>query len=324
MWLSEIYKPTSRYTKYLRDHRFIYEVLPAAQLWWVEKSTCDLLAVSAPTIPDDLTFNWKDVPTPCGFAVFEQDLLGTDAEIPGKEVRVSAIHWGPVTIPPEGASKLEEGKWLSQDGTPGRVGLGIGIWHRSSLDNGLDAISMERHANMFGLLTEDIGLAMREPHAMTGNIFTYLGRTDWINGRLVTEMTPGAPRFSPAAQQSMIEDRKLLSALWAITRTPVVSLVHEPMPREIARRSTRKGYRADVQVMTLRGPRLDQPTSGEGRGREWHHSWVVSPHWRWQAYGPQRSLRRLTLIPAYRKGDPTKPLLGGERVWRVVPPQGVS
>ena len=47
----------------------------------------------------------------------------------------------------------------------------------------------------------------------------------------------------------------------------------------------------------------------------------MSPHFRLQPYGPGRSERKLILVEAYRKGDPNMPLLGAERVWRVVPPK---
>jgi hypothetical protein len=322
-WLAHLYRPTSRFVEYATDTKFIRETLKTARLWWVTKETCEMLAGSSHTIPDDVILDWKDIPVPAGFAVFEEDLMGIDSEIADNEVRISAIMWGPVMLPPVGAAKIGP-NLFENTGEPGRVGLGIGMWTRANLENGLTGEMLQKHMGTIAALTDEMPLLqLNTSHVMRGDVFTYMGRTDWLDGRPVTELTPGATRTSTTAAQSMTEDRKLITALWAITRTPIVSLVHEPIPRFISRRSTRKGYNADVQVLTLHGPRLDQPTEHvEGAARDWQHQWIVSPHWRWQPYGPGRKLRRLTLIPAYRKGPSDKPLLGGERVWRVVPPQG--
>lgn len=322
MWLSDLYKPHSRFVEFATDVRFIRETLGTSKLWWVTKETCEMLAASSPTIPDDVTLRWEDIPIPSGFAVFEQDLMGSDAEIPGAEVRISAMMWGPVELPPVGSERI--GPNLFEDiNEPGRVGLGIGMWTRANLDKGLTGDMLARHSGTLAALNEMQTLSQHEPHMLRGEVFTYIGRTDWLNGRPITLITPGAGRSSEHTARSMTEDRKLITALWAITRMPVVSVVDEHIPRFVARRSTRRGYDASVQVLTLHGPKLDQPTGEHTEGgRDWQHQWIVGPHWRWQPYGPQRTLRRLTLIPAHRKGPADKPLLGAERVWRVVPPQG--
>jgi hypothetical protein len=201
------------------------------------------------------------------------------------------------------------------------------MWTRADLSAGLNGKMIAVHAGTFAALSEHMPAMMGttgSTHVMRGNLFTYIGRTDWLGGRPLTEVTPGSPRDSEAAARSMTEDRKLIAALWAITRTPIVSLIDEHPDRATARRAKRKGYSPDVKVLTLRGPRTDQPTEGAGNttSKDWQHQWIVSPHWRWQPYGPGRAQRRLTLIPAYKKGPDDKPLLGAERVWRVVPPHG--
>jgi hypothetical protein len=333
-WLANLYRPESRYTAAIEnaglstDGRFIRETLNTAQLWWVTKETCDLLAASAPTIPDDVVMDWKDVPIPSGFAVFDEDLSGSDANMTDTEVRVSAIMWGPVELPPIGGIRLPlpGGKVLADK--PGRIGLGIGMWTRADLGNGITGKEMAIHAGTFTALSNHMPeLSTAVPgsvHVVKGTLFTYIGRTDWLTGRPINEVTPGAPLGSLNAQQSMTEDRKLITALWAITRTPIVSLVQEHVHRSTARRAKRKGFDPAVRVLTLHGPRLDQGTvEAHGTGtRDWQHSWVVSPHWRWQPFGPGRTQRRLILIGAYKKGPDDKPLLGAERVWRVVPPHG--
>src|SRR4051812_18468974 len=135
-WLSDLYKPHSHFVQFATDVRFIRETLGTSKLWWVTKETCDMLAASSPTIPDDVTLRWEDIPIPSGFAVFEHDLMGSDAEISGAEVRISAMMWGPVQLPPIGAERIGEN--LYEDiNEPGRIGLGIGMWTRANLESGL-------------------------------------------------------------------------------------------------------------------------------------------------------------------------------------------
>lgn len=53
-------------------------------------------------------------------------------------------------------------------------------------------------------------------------------------------------------------------------------------------------------------------------GREYYHRWYVRGHWRQQAHGPARSLRRPTWVPGYIKGPEGAPMLETETVmvWR--------
>ena len=55
----------------------------------------------------------------------------------------------------------------------------------------------------------------------------------------------------------------------------------------------------------------------QARRHGFHHRWVVRTHWRNQAYGPGRKLRRRVLIPAHLKGPSDAPLLQREKVYRV-------
>lgn len=328
------------------DGRFIHQTMKAASLWWVEEETCHLLAESAPTWPADSLLDIDKIPTKAGFAVFAHDMIGTDAAEPDHEVRVSAMCWGPVRLPPlpDGATRLA---------------LGIGMFTRMALHRGLDGRDLMRAAPYMGLLIDEMfpagspdnarvvftdgpdltdskqiaevtivsdgveATARRpagNPAAQKGDLFSYIGRTDWVNGKGVEGVIPDAPRQGDVVARSMAEDRRLLAALWAITQTPVVTTVRTKPPRVVARRSTRKGLDPEVRILRLGGPHRENIVTGSTQKREWQHSWIVQPHFRWQACGPRWSERKLILVGPYTKGDLTKPLLGGERVWRVVPP----
>ena len=299
------------------DGRFVHRSMLASQLWWVEEETCHLLADSAPTWPSDATLDITDMPTMAGFAVFAHDIMGVDSspKNAGKEIRVSAICWGPVDLPPlQGRA---------------RMGIGIGMFTRLDLHKGLHPDDLMLGANMMGPLIMDFFQPGAVPGATSsyttgreGTLFAYLGRTDWMPGDSVESVQPDNPHgVNETTQRSMAEDRRLLAALWAITRTPIVTTTEVRPRHHIARRSERKGLSAKVQVLRLGGARTQTAAGTGGLKRDWKHSWIVSPHFRWQPYGPrEEGKRKLILISPYQKGDPALPLLGGERVWRVVPP----
>lgn len=318
------------------DGRFVSETMRTASLWWVEPETCHLLAEAAPSWPADKVLDLTDLPTTSGFAVFAEDLVGTDSNplAEGHEVRLGAICWGPVFLPPAEGSDLE-----------GRTGLGIGMFSRIRLDEGMDRIELQSAMPMLGPLIDELpamsnascnitfndatgeGILHNAEQIMNaafpaaGHLFSYIGRTDWLHGTGVEGVVDGSPfGDNPLTSRSMAEDRRLLATLWAITRTPVVTTVRTRPPRHVVRRSERQGFESGVRVLRLGGPHRENITSGESAKRDWQHSWVVRPHWRWQAHGKGYSERKLILVGPYTKGPSDKPLLGGERVWRVMPP----
>ena len=328
------------------DGHYIRGTMRTAHLWWVEPETCELLAAAAPTIPDDVTLDITDIPSMSGFAVFAHPLVGTDAQT-GTEMQVNAICWGPVHLP------LLEDPTNFRDSP--RVALGIGMFARYDLEDGLGPDDIRRAAPALAMLPDDLsadvvwqpdnktadkyraipgdqvdialddfrrhGDVVSATISLHGPLYSYLGRTDWLHGATITDLVADAPRRNEDALRSMREDRRLLASLWAIVRTPIVTTVRTRPPRHVARRSERKQLSADVRVLRLGGERrTNLPTGNVAGRREWRHSWIVGAHHRWQACGPGWSQRKLILVLPYRKGPEDKPLLGGERVWRVVPP----
>lgn len=115
-----------------------------------------------------------------------------------------------------------------------------------------------------------------------------------------------------------------LAAAWLLMQQPV--LVEQSMVRPSAgeARSLARAGQGDPAVTVTALRRQYVPGAGDAAegtdvaGRRYRHRWVVSGHWRNQAHGPGRSLRRQTWVPAYVKGPDGAPLLSTERVnvWR--------
>ena len=331
-WLLQRFKPYGDF--HAHDGPFVRHALEAGQLWWVEEETCHLLAESAPTWPDDATLDFANIPAKAGLAIFAHDIVGMDAESEDETVLVSGIVWGPVHLPPLNATARQRNgidPFLEDEG---RVALGIGMFSRIDLHKGMRPHDMARMAPMLGAIMGDLFGSNAKPGeslvftegGMEGTLYAYVGRTDWLDGWPANKPLPDSPRaYSPQGIASMAEDRKLLAALFALTQSSFVTTVNHRPVRAVARRSERKGLTADVQVMQLGGiHKQNVGWSSPGSKREWQHSWIVGAHFRWQACGPQWKERKLILVSPYLKGDTSKPLLGANRVWRVVPPAGGS
>lgn len=128
----------------------------------------------------------------------------------------------------------------------------------------------------------------------------------------MAEVDPEAPHPIVAA----------VAASWLLMQQPQLVDRTVERPDKAARRAYARAGREDphVTVVDLRRqyvPQDQDPGEGEA-SRRYRHRWVVSGHWRDQPYGPDRSLRRKTWIPAHIKGPEGAPMLQTERVnvWR--------
>lgn len=135
---------------------------------------------------------------------------------------------------------------------------------------------------------------------------TPLGRSDWPYG-FDTDQPP--PNVRPESMPSIIEDRRLLAALWQLTsQTKLVASSEETPYRAAAKRITRKGYEPNpVRLVYLNRKTGRSPSPSTGT-REYSHQWIVEPYWRQQPYGPGRSLRRAQYIAQHVRGPDDKPL----------------
>lgn len=114
-----------------------------------------------------------------------------------------------------------------------------------------------------------------------------------------------------------------MAAAWALMQQPkLAERSRVDAPKDDARRARRDGRPEPavtlIDLRRLYRPQVPDEEGGEGSARRYRYRWVVSGHWRNQAFGPARSLRRQTWIPSYVKGPDGAPLLETERVnvWR--------
>jgi hypothetical protein len=73
-----------------------------------------------------------------------------------------------------------------------------------------------------------------------------------------------------------------------------------------------------TKVVQLRRSEHKHHTGDDaGEPVEWSHRWFVRGHWRMQAFGPERSLRRPTWIAEHIKGPEDKPLVVHDKIFSV-------
>lgn len=135
----------------------------------------------------------------------------------------------------------------------------------------------------------------------------------------VTDEPVSFAELDPELPQSVVG---ALAAAWLLMQQPlIIDRTRERPDKGTARAIARDGLPIpDVTVVDLRRQYTpqDQDPGDETGGRHFRHRWVVSGHWRNQAYGPERALRRQTWVPAHIKGPEGAPLLATEKVnvWR--------
>jgi hypothetical protein len=111
-----------------------------------------------------------------------------------------------------------------------------------------------------------------------------------------------------------------LLTTWLLMSQPMLSArTRLPPDRDVARAYKRQNRPVpDVTLIDLRHVKTATDPDAEHATRTYSHRWVVRGHWRNQAYGPGRSLRRPLFIPSYVKGPDEAPLKLSEHVnvWR--------
>lgn len=187
------------------------------------------------------------------------------------------------------------------------------------LDKGYDHHTLEVPLMLWGTSMIPPG-----PHRALG-ISTYLthggimspaGRTDWEWGVDTDEPISEAITGDAQRIESMAEDRRWLATFWLLlTQSGVASTTLVRPQRQTIRRLERElggkmpPEKLEVRVVNVHTPKAHHEAPGEHRDVDWQQRWIVSPHWRQQAYGPNHSLRRPTLIGPYVKGPADKPLV---------------
>ncbi|QVJ03082.1 hypothetical protein KGD82_13690 [Nocardiopsis eucommiae] len=126
--------------------------------------------------------------------------------------------------------------------------------------------------------------------------------------------------IDPAVPQPVVG---ALAASWLLMQQPTLIDTQRERPDRAVRKAYARQGRPDPEVtlVDLRRqyvPQGQEDSEEERKAGRYRHRFVVSGHWRNQAYGKERALRRQTWIPAYVKGPDGAPMLASEKVnvWR--------
>lgn len=328
--------------------------LQHATLWWVAESMVDLLLAAAGGVPDDARFaDLPPMPT-TGLVVFAKPWVGLDGTQPDHQVTVDALVWGVVSIPDRASGRhpSDEGRRLAlaistyrcldfaQGMSPDELqlaastggmehGTPVPVPHTEAAQAAAKHLAEQTLGRPFDYAQaarfEDpnhpehgtfIGQQGRSM-ALLGSTWVPLGRSDWP----VDEPIGAAPwdNQPDRATASMVEDRKVVAAMWHLLHQEGIAQQHVHAPeRQAARRTKRAGIEprlANVQVVTLRKlHRTESAPSDDHAAREWSHRWLVAGHWRWARVGVGRTERRLVYVRPHVKGPEDKPLVVPTRV----------
>lgn len=281
--------------------------LREAQLMHVTSEMCEVLFSSLNSIPDDRVLEHTDPPTPSGFVVFEQPWVGIDSGDEFEQVRVDGVLWSTVFLPP----RDETHSIGDPSDEAGHPGFSICAFrYADPLHHDDLAMESERQTARDNDVNPDLLQPMWMP----------LGRADWIIGDRIDRPTHDMIDPDSKSHRSMMEDRKLMAALWALVAQKRIVDRSIALPsRAAAKRLDRAGDTTQraVQIIHLRRPEY-RPTHADGStGRKIGVRYAVRPFWRNQAYGPNWSKHRLILVPAHMRGPEGAPLRNVERVWEV-------
>ena len=278
--------------------RWYREQLPISQLIHISPEMTDFIVAAAEAVPLDMKLTLQDAPAPAGLVVFGKPVYGTDAgpERPGQTVRVDAVCWGQAMLP------QRDVPW----------------WDERSADLRIPSATIA----MFRMIdpAHDDELAVN--YGTDRVMWIPLGRTDWPWGDELNECpSMFLPNANPGQWASMMEDRRLLAALWATLNQKRLVDTWDVFPDKYARkRLERRGHPARderVTIVHLRRSEYRGFDKTEGTGRHVSVRFMVKPFYRRQPYGPNRSLRRIVLIPAHWRGPEGAPVKHAERIWEL-------
>ena len=127
----------------------------------------------------------------------------------------------------------------------------------------------------------------------------------WLPGSVMEESTAGLISLST---------RLVVSIIVALGHR--LTRIDEPSRNRAVCKRIGRGLPGGLHVISLStGASTSERPAGTG-SIEWQKHWMVRGHWRLQAHGPNRSLRRPTWIDPYVKGPEDKPLDVRPTIWR--------
>ena len=246
------------------------------ETYWVSAEMSELAKAAAPSMPD-FTIHEHDLPSLYGFMYFDEPIATAQTRRPNGAVGtvpVVACSWGPVYAA-DGT-----GLWTS-------FYTSMGTTHDMVRDLGYNSLAeASRARSMLPRLMYDNEVII--PFGQDANAFSKPGLLLDTAGRTIR--ATWALMQQPLAETSDIEPDRA-------TRKRLRRAGHEPKPVRVI--ELRRPHRADGSI---------------GRGRAYHHAWVVRGHWR-QHWYPKRQVHRPVWIAPHVKGPEGAPLIGGEKVY---------
>jgi hypothetical protein len=271
-----------------------------AQLIHVSADLSDILFASVETVPGDTVLDETMPPTPYGLVVFEIPFIGMDSGEVYDACRVDALAWGPCRVPARSDVEARENI---------RPGFSVAAFRW------IDFTDDDRAIADYRRLHDECGMPLAEQDRVMP-----LGRTDWVTGETIDTVVHDGLTADDKAHLSMVEDRRLIAALWSLIASKrIVETTTVSAPKAARKRLERRGDTSDttVEVVHLRRREYLPSHDDGGTGRRVGVRFAVRPHWRNQAHGPNHSLRKLILVPPHMKGPDGAPLRHVERVWSV-------
>jgi hypothetical protein len=289
-------------------------LLPDTQLVHVSAEMVEVVESAAISVPEDYVLKQSDMPTPCGFVVFATPMWGKGYQDPMEhraldeqdkiemvDIRVDAIMWAPVRLPPGRVSKMF---WRDEDiEEEGRMSVGIAAF-RLVAPGMTDPFA----TSFYG-----------DPRMQQRPMWMPLGRTDWPLGEPLN--LPTHDSLGHNLWETMMDDRRKALTLWSVMQQKLlVERTTVEADRHAKRRLQRAGHKhSPVQVIHLRRKEY-RPTGDQADvpgGRHVSVRFPVRPFTRIQHYGKGNAQTKLIVVPPHWRGPVDGPVVHTERIWSV-------
>lgn len=256
-----------------------------AQLYRISDDMSSLIEYSAARFEDDDTFDVDNAPSRYGMARFDRPLPMINTE--GQTYLCHWIMWG---ISGQSALCFFINDLQTEPDDIGKIIMAQADWHRN---NG-------RHIGRWGLLT---GFAMA-----TGAVVGPR-RTNGNAQRIAELIEAGQEVHQPTTVLRYVH------ALWLQMQQKITTVEPEHVRKTTAQVARNRGVEPRVVAVNLRRPAGGNAQPAGTSNIEWSRRWVVNGHWRWQAHGPRRELRRRIWISDFIKGPEGKPLIVSPKIY---------
>lgn len=250
----------------------------------VSREMTRMVAYAAGAMADDEQILPEDVPTPWGMAYFDGGLQVFDTK--GQEIIIHWIVWAPAQFKASQGFEVEES--------------GVVYWSFNDMIEGPDRFGREI-LNSWGKRTK----------AAAGR-WGYVSMNHVAYGKRVGPVMLGGKEGPEPASNTL----RYLLALWAISQQEIADVTeHKAVPQQKGMLKRAK-IQPRVSTIALRR-RASHHIHAEGEGHVHQVRYPVRGHWRNQAYGPGRALRRRIWIADQWRGPEDAPIVTRGKVYDV-------